>query len=80
MERHCVNSLSVKYVDTPLPDGNSEGKVLPEKQANAANKSLAVSVTTHWLPSPHPVLVAVAQAGKEALLKEKEKTRNEIYP
>ena len=30
MERHCVNSISVKYVDAPLPDELSEIKVLPE--------------------------------------------------
>jgi len=29
MERHCVNSASVKYVDSPLPDGATEKKVLP---------------------------------------------------
>ena len=30
--RHCVNSLSVKYVDEPLPDGTLEVKVLPERE------------------------------------------------
>ena len=32
MERHCVNSLSMKYVDAPLPDGKSEVKVLAERK------------------------------------------------
>ena len=32
-ERHCVNSLSMKYFPTPLPDGSSEEKILPEGQA-----------------------------------------------
>ena len=31
MERHCVNSLSVKYVDEPLPDGKAEVPVLPTR-------------------------------------------------
>jgi len=26
-ERHCVNSVSVKYVDGPPPEGTAEGKV-----------------------------------------------------
>uniref|UniRef100_A0A7S0P3N8 Peptide-methionine (R)-S-oxide reductase n=1 Tax=Calcidiscus leptoporus TaxID=127549 RepID=A0A7S0P3N8_9EUKA len=29
MERHCVNSASVRYVDEPLPASLSEAKVLP---------------------------------------------------
>ena len=42
MERHCVNSLSVKYVDAPLPDGSTEVKVLPpfEKRPNPASDLL----------------------------------------
>ena len=32
MERHCVNSLSVKYKEGPLPDGASEAKVLPPRE------------------------------------------------
>jgi peptide-methionine (R)-S-oxide reductase len=42
MERHCVNSLSVKYVDAPLPDGSTEGKVMPpfEKRPNPASDLL----------------------------------------
>ena len=32
MERHCVNSLSMKYVDAPLPDGSTEKKVLPPRE------------------------------------------------
>lgn len=32
-ERHCVNSLSVRYEAGPLPDGLSEAKVLAEKKA-----------------------------------------------
>ena len=38
MERHCVNSLSVKYLDGPLPEGKTEAKVLPprEKKPNPA--------------------------------------------
>eukprot|EP00239_Pterosperma_sp_CCMP1384_P000240 CAMPEP_0197847656 /NCGR_PEP_ID=MMETSP1438-20131217/6698_1 /TAXON_ID=1461541 /ORGANISM="Pterosperma sp., Strain CCMP1384" /LENGTH=140 /DNA_ID=CAMNT_0043459637 /DNA_START=259 /DNA_END=681 /DNA_ORIENTATION=+ len=27
-ERHCVNSVSVKYVDEPIPDGLEEAKVV----------------------------------------------------
>ena len=37
MERHCVNSLSVKYVDAPLPDGKTEVKALPEKSNERAS-------------------------------------------
>jgi len=29
-ERHCVNSVSVKYVKAPLGEGKTESKVLPE--------------------------------------------------
>ena len=31
MERHCVNSLSMRYVDSPLPDGQAEVPVLPTR-------------------------------------------------
>lgn len=31
-ERHCVNSISMKYVDTPLPDGSEEIKVLSKRE------------------------------------------------
>ena len=34
-ERHCVNSVSVKYVDAPLGEGAVEAKVLPESQGVA---------------------------------------------
>jgi peptide-methionine (R)-S-oxide reductase len=27
-ERHCVNSVSVKYVDAPIPEGLLEAKVV----------------------------------------------------
>lgn len=40
MERHCVNSLSVKYVDEPLPEGKAEVKVLKPKGEKATAKSL----------------------------------------
>ncbi len=30
-ERHCVNSVSIKYVDGPLPADLSERKVLPKR-------------------------------------------------
>ena len=46
-ERHCVNSLSVKYVDGPLPDGKSEAKVLPER--GASNESKAASILSSLL-------------------------------
>ena len=36
-ERHCVNSLSVKYVDAPLPDSSDEVKVLPERGESKAS-------------------------------------------
>jgi len=40
-ERHCVNGLSVKYVDEPLPDGKKERKVLPERKPATASSLLA---------------------------------------
>ena len=40
-ERHCVNSISVKYVDAPLPDGKSETKVLPEPETSAKESILS---------------------------------------
>ena len=40
MERHCVNSLSVKYVDAPLPEGKAESKVLPDRGEKGKAKSL----------------------------------------
>lgn len=40
MERHCVNSLSVKYVDEPLPEGKVEAKVLKPRDDKAKAKSL----------------------------------------
>ena len=40
-ERHCVNSLSVKYVDAPLPDGLSEAKVLPKGEPATRQSLLA---------------------------------------
>ena len=33
MNHKYVNSLSMKYFPTPLPDGSSEEKILPEGQA-----------------------------------------------
>ena len=39
MERHCVNSLSVKYVDAPLPDGKGEETVLPTRREPKESKS-----------------------------------------
>jgi len=39
MERHCVNGLSVKYVDTPL-EGSTETKVLPERAPSKASSIL----------------------------------------
>jgi peptide-methionine (R)-S-oxide reductase len=41
MERHCVNSLSVKYVDEPLPEGKTEAKVLKPKGPAKASDLLA---------------------------------------
>ena len=40
MERHCVNSISVKYVDAPLPDELSEIKVLPEREGGGTKASI----------------------------------------
>ena len=44
-ERHCVNSVSVKYVDAPLPEGVSEVKVvqpgtLPQKETSSLLEKL----------------------------------------
>jgi len=39
-ERHCVNSLSVKYVDEPLPSDKSEAKVLPKRAAETRSSLL----------------------------------------
>ena len=41
MERHCVNSLSVKYVDAPLPEGLVEAKVLPERDQSKKSETAA---------------------------------------
>ena len=40
-ERHCVNSLSVKYIDAPLPDGSKEVKVVTEERENQAASILS---------------------------------------
>ena len=39
LERHCVNSLSMKYIDSPLPEGSSEAKVLPPRETKASVKA-----------------------------------------
>ena len=43
-ERHCVNSLSVKYVDAPLPDGSTEVKVLPPRDTSERKASFLESL------------------------------------
>uniref|UniRef100_A0A7S4JWD0 Peptide-methionine (R)-S-oxide reductase n=1 Tax=Prymnesium polylepis TaxID=72548 RepID=A0A7S4JWD0_9EUKA len=43
MERHCVNSLSVKYVDAPIPDGKAEEPVLPTRTELKESKSSILS-------------------------------------
>lgn len=40
-ERHCVNSISVKYVDEPLPEGKREAKVLPKSEPATRQSLLA---------------------------------------
>ena len=40
LERHCVNSVSVKYVKEPLPDGATEAKVLPKREKTPTRKSI----------------------------------------
>ena len=40
-ERHCVNSLSVKYIDAPLPDGSKEVKVVTQERENQAASILS---------------------------------------
>jgi len=44
MERHCVNSLSIKYVDAPLPDGKGEEPVLPTRPELPQNKESKSSI------------------------------------
>jgi peptide-methionine (R)-S-oxide reductase len=39
-ERHCVNSVSVKYVKAPLGEGKTEKKVLPEREEVTASSIL----------------------------------------
>ena len=39
LRRHCVNSLSVKYVDEPLPSDLSEVKVLAKREPKAKETS-----------------------------------------
>lgn len=39
-ERHCVNSVSVKYVKAPLGEGKTEKKVLPEREEITASSIL----------------------------------------
>ena len=39
-ERHCVNSISIKYVNAPLGEGQAEKKVLPEREEVTASSIL----------------------------------------
>merc|ERR1712086_717372 len=39
-ERHCVNSVSVKYVKAPLGEDKVEKKVLPEREETTASSIL----------------------------------------
>ena len=39
-ERHCVNSISIKYVNAPLGEGQTEKKVLPEREEVTASSIL----------------------------------------
>lgn len=39
-ERHCVNSLSVQYVDAPLPDDATDVKLLPERKPTENKASI----------------------------------------
>ena len=39
-ERHCVNSISIKYVSAPLGEGQTEKKVLPEREEVTASSIL----------------------------------------
>jgi peptide-methionine (R)-S-oxide reductase len=38
MERHCVNSVSVKYTDAPLPEGQAETPVLEGRKPPEGRK------------------------------------------